>query len=439
MKHFLFFTLYLFVSSTIAHAQSKNLTTSNHNNANALIVSKQEQEELLPVIQEIKNQQSLFLNTRHFLLNSQRNYTISIQPYFLESEITLTPSIIRQQIKDLNKKANESIKEENACALLNQALDLAHAYTVVELETRDTLIRTILHALSERDCHALSLQEQAQLELLSRNNLDTKEFIELNKNNHKYFKLLTQIKESKEVAVFIQSKSSQTFAMSINASPFKIITQPIKLKPGIHEIIAKSEHTGFLYRLVIPFTPPPSITLEIEPEHESAIAITPKGVFLRSTYESLSRNQAQFIAQIAQIQQIWFITQKTTPTPLILSNKEQSHFEIQTTIYTQDNIQKNVFKTQTLSIKHKGNKAELPSLLMQEYQRHTVFSQTPPISLHPNIISSTEPIYKKWWFWTIIGGVAASAMTTGLVLGLPDHNHYNVQITMTQSPSELKN
>jgi hypothetical protein len=28
-----------------------------------------------------------------------------------------------------------------------------------------------------------------------------------------------------------------------------------------------------------------------------------------------------------------------------------------------------------------------------------------------------RPIYKKWWFWTIIGGVVVAGATTGIVLG----------------------
>ncbi len=31
-----------------------------------------------------------------------------------------------------------------------------------------------------------------------------------------------------------------------------------------------------------------------------------------------------------------------------------------------------------------------------------------------------DPVYKKWWFWTIIGAVAVGGAVTGIVLGLPE-------------------
>lgn len=33
--------------------------------------------------------------------------------------------------------------------------------------------------------------------------------------------------------------------------------------------------------------------------------------------------------------------------------------------------------------------------------------------------SERTPAYKKWWVWTIVGGVVVAGVTTGLVLGLP--------------------
>ncbi len=33
-----------------------------------------------------------------------------------------------------------------------------------------------------------------------------------------------------------------------------------------------------------------------------------------------------------------------------------------------------------------------------------------------------QPIYKKWWFWSAVGAVAAGAVVTGTVLGLQQSN-----------------
>ncbi|MBT9554983.1 MAG: PEGA domain-containing protein [Myxococcales bacterium] len=48
------------------------------------------------------------------------------------------------------------------------------------------------------------------------------------------------------------------------------------------------------------------------------------------------------------------------------------------------------------------------------------------VTLEPAAVTSSElepdedPIYKKWWFWTIIGAVVVGGTVTGVVLGMPE-------------------
>ena len=51
----------------------------------------------------------------------------------------------------------------------------------------------------------------------------------------------------------------------------------------------------------------------------------------------------------------------------------------------------------------------------------TATTATPAESLTASAPPPAEhkPAYKKWWVWTIVGGVVVAGVTTGLVLGLP--------------------
>jgi tetratricopeptide (TPR) repeat protein len=57
----------------------------------------------------------------------------------------------------------------------------------------------------------------------------------------------------------------------------------------------------------------------------------------------------------------------------------------------------------------------------REQQAQATATATAPPSGPPVVITpeqpKTRPIYKRWWFWTVLGAVAAGGVITGVVVG----------------------
>ena len=79
--------------------------------------------------------------------------------------------------------------------------------------------------------------------------------------------------------------------------------------------------------------------------------------------------------------------------------------------------------------------AEVKAALEEAAQRRPVVTAAPPPPT-PAPAPEARPVYKKWWFWTILGGVVvAGAVATGLALGLPRSSTPPVIVMQPQIPA----
>ena len=49
-----------------------------------------------------------------------------------------------------------------------------------------------------------------------------------------------------------------------------------------------------------------------------------------------------------------------------------------------------------------------------------VVDEAPPVAAPEPVAEDDTPVYKQWWFWTVIGVAVVGGVTAGLVVGLQD-------------------